>query len=100
MKDKPIQITIGCTPRTPMQKPNSKRQDRIQRKLQRLNILINLRFIWKDLLFYFQWLPESSANKSGAHLRAESKNQFAPQGENPKEFKNQQKQVNFCSCGN
>jgi hypothetical protein len=39
-----------------------------------------------------QW-SESSPNSTSTPLRFENKNQFAPQGGNPKEFKNQQKQV-------
>lgn len=38
-------------------------------------------------------MTEQSPNKTSTPIRIESKNQFAPQGADPKELKNQQKQV-------
>lgn len=40
-----------------------------------------------------KWVTEQSPNKTSTPIRIESKNQFAPQGSDPKELKNQQKQV-------
>ena len=40
-----------------------------------------------------KWVPESSPNKTSTPIRIENKNQFAPQGVDPKELKNHQKQV-------
>ncbi len=40
-----------------------------------------------------KWVPESSPNKTSTPIRIEGKNQFAPQGVDPKELKNHQKQV-------
>ena len=40
-----------------------------------------------------KWVPESSPNKTSTPIRIDSKNQFAPQGIDPKELKNHQKQI-------
>lgn len=40
-----------------------------------------------------KWVPESSPSKTSTPIRIESKNQFAPQGVDPKELKNHQKQI-------
>lgn len=41
-----------------------------------------------------KWIPENSPNKTSTPIRIDNKNQFAPQGSDPKELKNHQKQVN------
>ena len=38
-------------------------------------------------------MPEASPNKTSTPIRIENKNQFAPQGSDPKELKNHQKQI-------
>lgn len=40
-----------------------------------------------------KWVPENSPNKTSTPIRIENKNQFAPQGVDPRELKNHQKQV-------
>ncbi|CAF0727263.1 unnamed protein product [Brachionus calyciflorus] len=40
-----------------------------------------------------KWVTENSPNKTSTPIRIESKNQFAPQGVDPKELKNHQKQI-------
>jgi adducin len=40
-----------------------------------------------------KWIPENSPNKTSTPIRIDNKNQFAPQGSDPKELKNHQKQV-------
>ena len=40
-----------------------------------------------------KWVTEASPNKTSTPIRIENKNQFAPQGVDPKELKNHQKQV-------
>ena len=40
-----------------------------------------------------KWIPENSPSKTSTPIRIENKNQFAPQGADPKELKNQQKQI-------
>jgi len=40
-----------------------------------------------------KWVPEASPNKTSTPIRIENKNQFAPQGSDPKELKNHQKQI-------
>jgi hypothetical protein len=40
-------------------------------------------------------VSEASPNKTSTPIRIENKNQFAPQGTNPKELKEHQKQVHF-----
>ncbi len=41
-----------------------------------------------------KWVPDqNSPNKTSTPIRIETKNQFAPQGVDPKELKNTQKQV-------
>ncbi len=40
-----------------------------------------------------KWVPESSPSKTSTPIRIDNKNQFAPQGADPKELKNHQKQV-------
>ena len=40
-----------------------------------------------------KWIPESSPSKTSTPIRIENKNQFAPQGADPKELKNHQKQI-------
>ncbi len=40
-----------------------------------------------------KWVPEASPNKTSTPIRIENKNQFAPQGNDPKELKNHQKQI-------
>lgn len=40
-----------------------------------------------------KWVPESSPNKTSTPIRIENKHQFAPQGTDPKELKNHQKQI-------
>ena len=42
-----------------------------------------------------KWLPETSPNKSSTPIRIDNKNQFAPLSVDPKELKNQQKQVKY-----
>lgn len=46
--------------------------------------------------FFFEikkWVSENSPNKTSTPIRIENKNQFAPQGQDPRELKNHQKQV-------
>ena len=45
-----------------------------------------------DNITPFQWVQEGSPSKNTV-IKVENPNQFAPQGENPKEFKQKQKQV-------
>jgi len=40
-----------------------------------------------------KWVPEASPSKTSTPIRIENKNQFAPQGVDPKELKNHQKQI-------
>jgi adducin len=40
-----------------------------------------------------KWIPESSPSKTSTPIRIENKNQFAPQGMDPKELKNNIKQI-------
>ncbi len=40
-----------------------------------------------------KWVPEASPNKTSTPIRIENKNQFAPQGNDPRELKNHQKQI-------
>ncbi len=40
-----------------------------------------------------KWIPENSPSKTSTPIRIENKNQFAPQGADPKELKNHQKQI-------
>ncbi|XP_067928409.1 protein hu-li tai shao-like isoform X5 [Watersipora subatra] len=40
-----------------------------------------------------KWVPLDSPSKQGAALRIENRNQFAPQGDNPKEYIQQQRQI-------
>jgi len=40
-----------------------------------------------------KWIPENSPNKTSTPIRIDNKNQFAPQGSDPKELKNHQKQI-------
>lgn len=40
-----------------------------------------------------KWVPDSSPAKTSTPVRIENKNQFAPQGIDPKELKNHQKQI-------
>jgi adducin len=40
-----------------------------------------------------KWVPESSPNKTSTPIRIENKHHFAPQGTDPKELKNHQKQI-------
>lgn len=40
-----------------------------------------------------KWVPEASPSKTSTPIRIENKNQFAPQGTDPKELKNHQKQI-------
>lgn len=40
-----------------------------------------------------KWVPEASPSKTSTPIRIENKNQFAPQGNDPKELKNHQKQI-------
>lgn len=40
-----------------------------------------------------KWIPENSPSKTSTPIRIESKNQFAPQGMDPKELKNNIKQI-------
>lgn len=40
-----------------------------------------------------KWVPETSPSKTSTPIRIENKNQFAPQGSDPKELKNHQKQI-------
>lgn len=40
-----------------------------------------------------KWVPEASPSKTSTPIRIENKNQFAPQGADPKELKNHQKQI-------
>lgn len=40
-----------------------------------------------------KWVPEASPSKTSTPIRIENKNQFAPQGLDPKELKNHQKQI-------
>jgi len=40
-----------------------------------------------------KWVSEASPNKTSTPIRIENKNQFAPQGHDPKELKNHQKQI-------
>lgn len=40
-----------------------------------------------------KWVSEASPNKTSTPIRIENKNQFAPQGSDPKELKNHQKQI-------
>lgn len=49
----------------------------------------------------FQWVSEGdSPGRVGVPpVRIENPNQFAPQGDNPKEFKEKQKSVSLKSCG-
>ena len=44
-----------------------------------------------------KWIPENSPSKTSTPIRIENKNQFAPQGTDPKELKNQQKQIKITS---
>ena len=46
-----------------------------------------------------QWVPATdSPSKQGTPVRIENRNQFAPQGSNPKEFIQQQRQVQWYYC--
>lgn len=40
-----------------------------------------------------KWIPESSPSKTSTPIRIENKHHFAPQGTDPKELKNHQKQI-------
>lgn len=40
-----------------------------------------------------KWVPETSPSKTSTPIRIENKNQFAPQGNDPRELKNHQKQI-------
>lgn len=40
-----------------------------------------------------KWVPESSPSKTSTPIRIENKHHFAPQGSDPKELKNHQKQI-------
>lgn len=40
-----------------------------------------------------KWVPESSPSKTSTPIRIENKHHFAPQGNDPKELKNHQKQI-------
>lgn len=45
------------------------------------------------MLIWFQWIQDGEGGQLKA-VRIDNPNQFAPQGANPKEFKEKQKQVN------
>lgn len=47
-------------------------------------------------IFFIQWVPEGSPTNAGRAVKIENPNQFAPQGDNPKEFREKQKQVSIC----
>ncbi|GAB1603915.1 gamma-adducin-like isoform X2 [Argonauta hians] len=40
-----------------------------------------------------KWVPENSESTKSVNVKIEKANQFAPQGENPKEFRDKQKQI-------
>ncbi|XP_064603859.1 alpha-adducin-like isoform X3 [Liolophura sinensis] len=40
-----------------------------------------------------RWVPEGSPTNAGRAVKIENPNQFAPQGDNPKEFRQKQKQI-------
>ncbi len=67
------------------------------KKITKVNNFLIMVVITAYLQAYFkQWVSENSPNKTSTPIRIENKNQFAPQGQDPRELKNHQKQVFFC----